>query len=275
MSTNLKVRTPAHFGELSLLEAVRKGSHPAGDFTLARLFDAIHLSQGTLHPEVDLTSRVSALAQASKKSVNEEELLTALLARLTDNYATIFIQNDALSSTGIALSFTCNPIAADELLRSADQKTNELFSDQLVLWQKAVKTVTAADALVALKIKNSLPMEKMLEELAEATRKGRHVEKAERRVAQANADILAVEVARAAYEVELVKFALVREDMVPIRFMEDVTRPIKHLFAEEKPSTEEAIVLAISALGRLNRFYPELFSSTVETADSLLETYLN
>jgi len=274
LSTNLKVRTPAHFGELSLLEAVRNEAHPAGDFTLARLFNAIHLSQGTLHSEVDLTSRVSSLVQASRKSVNKEELLTALIARLTDNYATVFVQNGALNSTGIALSFTCNPIAADELLRSAYEQINELFANQLTLWQKAVKTVTAADALVALKIKNSLPLEKALEELAEATRKGRHIEKAERRVAQANTDILAVEVARAAYEVELVKFASVREAMVPIRLLEDVIRPIKHLFAEEQLGTEDAIIMAISALGRLNTFYPELFPSTVELADNLLEISL-
>lgn len=272
------VRTPAHFGTLSLFDAIELEAAPATNFDLASYFNSLHLAQGIMNSNIDLVGRVPRLASLRSDLVDRDALHVNLRAYLLSTYAEIFSTYEPLrpliNGAPSTSSVSCNRKLSDQLFIDTYNRVNDLFSKQIALWNKSVKAVDMANLVVTKTVKDSTDLTVALEELEKAVRVDRNIDKAERKVAKAEQDLLKVNACMALLDIELSKFNMIREELAPLRLLEDVSRSLKLLlFVPEVTSVDYFLDVVNIAFGRIAAFYPERFPALVEYGDNLLESY--
>lgn len=272
------VQTPAHFGTVSLLDAIKLEAGPDINFDLARYFSSLHLAQGIMNSDINLVDRMPLLVSLRTELVDRDGLHEFLRARLLSTYAQIFSEYTPLrpliNGTSSTSSVPCNRELSDQLFLDSYNRVNELFSDQIALWNKSVKAIDMANLVVAKAVKDSTDLTMALEELKKAIRADHNVDKAERKVAKAEQDLVKVRACMDLLTIKLSEFKEVREGMMPLRLLEDISRSLKFLLAFPEVTSVDYFLDVINfAFGRIAAFYPKILPALVEYGDDLLESY--
>lgn len=246
--TNSYLRTPAHFGTLSLKEAVaveNSSSWTSYDKTITHFFDGLHKVQGVDHDTVDLTLRVPALAANRTARFGEEYYALHIVNHLLHiTYAHVLKVNGLGEYADKLDAIVFQNGLPDEkaILEEISEIVNERLTDQIALWHGAIKARKDAEKAVA--------VQENLE------KKGNE-----------DADVEGAVLALADREEE---YAQVRRDMEPIRRLEAVSRFLTLLFPEDGLSHHDRTITSFNAIVRIVSVYRELFASEVKFADGLL-----
>ena len=282
------LRTPAHFGNTSFSEEVaiqNIGESRSYDRDLTKVFQKLHLAQGTSFSDVDLFTRIPVLARHAEPMDKREFASTLFATLFGEIFPNVFGTDPETVNISVALRQNPQTALNCAFLKEIHRSVNERFNTHLALWQSQVKANIAADTAVALKVKQSLSLENALEKLRKAELSGKNTESAEASVAKAKADLDDVEALRFVAAELRAQFAVTVLEMRSIRNLETVTRSFKLLAeantesAEELSKTlvlenahtlDENVELALQALHAVVSTYPELFLDAVDFADSLL-----
>jgi len=246
------VRTPSHFGSVSLRDAVQARSEDSSkspNYFLTELLNTLHVRQGINHPEVNLVERIPALFEVA---INDEDLNKLLVNHvLHDLYVPIFESHGMSEAIYRILDFDFSEYSeeADTILNEISLFINTVFNEHVINWQSAVKSRQALNTELILlrssREKGKISQEKFLDE--------------EVRLNQEIADVNAA-------------FAVIRLQMTSFRALERVSRSLK-LFVGKKEdfNTTTQLGVTITALSHVLASYPELWDVEVQVTDTLLQ----
>jgi tetratricopeptide (TPR) repeat protein len=273
------VRTPAHFGTLSLAEgvALTNLNHSVGyPKLLTNIFSVLHNVQGIRFPEVDLTSRIHSLAYAEADMIVDtayfnKRLRHLLLVKL---YPAILRTNKETAKWAerLANSYFNNVENAEATGLAVHALVNKLHNDQLVLWNKAIKDIAVANTRVANALNNAGNFEKASSDLDKANANGWDTTKAVAAYDKALADKKLIEEATLEVNSRTEEFAAIRIAMEPLTLLETVCRPLKSITKAEKESDNLHIAVTnkLRALHDCVLWYSDSFLPALEFADKIL-----
>jgi hypothetical protein len=283
------VRTPAHFGSQSFGEAVACANfkEPAFyDKHLTALYNQLHLVQGNytqvgIMPHegalasIDLTERIEFLAKNAEPMPVDEfaEVLSKHLLSVT--YLIILALYEPTKQVGLQLHKAVTrsdfEVSKVDAMREAYTLVNSLFNDKVKQWNVITKGMDKLNAKIHGEMKNAPIMEKAVERLEEATRKNKDKDilAANRAIERANVAWESIAKLNALFDIEVAKLEVIKEEMIPLRLLEDATRSLRVL-AEGNLSSVETINVVIKAIGASLRCFPALFTSELIFADKLL-----
>ena len=243
-TNKLQLRTPVHFGDISLQQAVALeniNSHNPYDKYLVSFYNLLHAWNGNIHPELDFCNYVHPLAHNMNKDINPYSYARKVINHfLHETYAYVLLQNDMpefteeLQNRDFSGYDQSNRELLDAILNHVNTTT---FEGHLILWKKAITAIAEAEKAVAKAVKD----------------KG---------------DVEAVQAAHAA---RIQDFADIREAMIPIRKLEAVTRHLKNIWATPNDNPYDMLHIGFEALATSVRNYNNLFSAELNFADTLLE----